>query len=684
MPTLALVAVPPGRYADGYFIDKSGDYDFKDVLLGSSRQPMSGGEGRNGKGYVLLDPEDRFHKQVRIRNFETFVKDQPAGGNVAGIRLQGSFDAEILDAVVTNKCNGMMIGDGAGRSVNSTCAARRFRILGTGGDWGRTHGCYTNEIAHMLFEDGVTEGLINASNGLKSRAARTTYRRHRHLGGGVGNRPVDVPNGGVLRFEDWNVFVKDDTDDHDAFIAFATEIDLGVDPLRRWTENTISFVGGSHVFINRGTSPTRFIVLPSLLSLSYPSLIESTARVVLVGNITVNTAIKFPIVRHATIADAVAAGDLQPGWDAYPKPVEPAPPPPIPPTPPAETYADIPAGYWKTDGERYDALVAPYLSSIEGNDPWRSETHEWNTRVYVPALNAALAVAQGGHNGSGSTAVTVTEYGAGPSKIRHWIFRTHTPLLGWEAYKEPSVAMPRSHHGAGGHCLVESIKAIFVCGYAPYPLNQLVAAGINNIHMYWLYFYEENRFEKIAAPPWVDEPDHYDCVAYDPERDVVYNLRATWREFDVKTRTWRNYGRLSAYGGPGVLVYIPPHLTAVRFHNQEHAIEVVDVFNPASPKLRGVTAAGLKGDKLPSGSFQTWGWAYCPDADLIVGWGGGREVATFDWRTDTLRVIPNGDGDAPDEATHGNGVYGNWHRIGPKLFAGRCTYNGRSSVYRLA
>jgi hypothetical protein len=124
-------------------------------------------------------------------------------GNYAAIRLGQTFNNIPMQGTVTledcevSGCDDALLGGAPGQNV----VLRRCYFHDNGTDTGRTHNLYIANVDSLLVED-VLSTRCTIGHLLKSRAARTTIRNSRLIGGGGSESAcLDVPNAGVLEIE---------------------------------------------------------------------------------------------------------------------------------------------------------------------------------------------------------------------------------------------------------------------------------------------------------------------------------------------------------------------------------------------------------------------------------------------------------------------------------------------------
>jgi hypothetical protein len=121
-------------------------------------------------------------------------------GNYAAIRLGQTFNNIPMQGVVTledceiSGCDDGLLGGAPGQKV----VLRRCYVHDNGNESGLTHNLYIADVDELFVED-LLSTRCTIGHLLKSRAARTTIRNSRLIGGGGSESAcLDVPNGGVL------------------------------------------------------------------------------------------------------------------------------------------------------------------------------------------------------------------------------------------------------------------------------------------------------------------------------------------------------------------------------------------------------------------------------------------------------------------------------------------------------
>lgn len=139
---------------------------------------------------------DATFKRLIFRGF----RRRDGYGNYAAIRLGQTFGGIPMHGVVTledceiSGCDDGLLGGAPGQTV----ILRRCYIHDNGNESGLTHNIYIGAVDELLVED-VLSTRTTIGHLLKSRAARTTIRNSRLLGGGgTESACLDVPNGGML------------------------------------------------------------------------------------------------------------------------------------------------------------------------------------------------------------------------------------------------------------------------------------------------------------------------------------------------------------------------------------------------------------------------------------------------------------------------------------------------------
>lgn len=124
-------------------------------------------------------------------------------GNYAAVRLGQTFADIPMHGVVTfedceiSGCDDGLLGGDKGQKV----VLRRCYFHDNGNETGLTHNVYIGNVDELLVED-VLSTRATIGHLLKSRAARTTIRNTRLIGGGgTESACLDVPNAGVLDIE---------------------------------------------------------------------------------------------------------------------------------------------------------------------------------------------------------------------------------------------------------------------------------------------------------------------------------------------------------------------------------------------------------------------------------------------------------------------------------------------------
>lgn len=142
---------------------------------------------------------DATFKRLIFRGF----KRRDDYGNYAAIRLGQTFADIPMHGVVTledceiSGCDNGLMGGERGQKV----VLRRCYFHGNGNEAGLTHNVYIGAVDELVVQD-VLSTRATIGHLLKSRAARTTIRNSRLIGGGGSESAcLDVPNAGVLDIE---------------------------------------------------------------------------------------------------------------------------------------------------------------------------------------------------------------------------------------------------------------------------------------------------------------------------------------------------------------------------------------------------------------------------------------------------------------------------------------------------
>jgi hypothetical protein len=142
---------------------------------------------------------DATFKRLIFRGF----RRRDGFGNYAAIRLGQTFAGIPMHGVVTledceiSGCDDGLLGGAPGQKV----VLRRCYVHDNGNDSGLTHNIYIGAVDELFVED-LLSTRTTIGHLLKSRAARTTIRNSRLIGGGgTESACLDVPNAGVLDIE---------------------------------------------------------------------------------------------------------------------------------------------------------------------------------------------------------------------------------------------------------------------------------------------------------------------------------------------------------------------------------------------------------------------------------------------------------------------------------------------------
>lgn len=312
-PAGSSVQADPVAYPDGAVITKPLDFDANGAAFNRLVSDTSA-----GKAYVYVKALGAVTVRGPLRNLDNRT---PTSNRDATAAIRGEGNGLLLTVIgdfgLTD--NGVLFGTPVRLGGNGSSVLRlldgRIHDVG-GGDFGKAHGVYCDEVAEFYAEDRDIVGVGNAGNSFKSRAQKTSFIRCRSWGNPLGNRPRDVPNGGILYVED-ELCVKDMNDDDLAFYSYAREVS---NPLyKRWPVNTIE-ARGVNIYVNRMKVQARLLDLPVPADPSYPTVVDfSMATVVLVGDIllggqncTAAETAALDVVRFATEAEAAAAGIVIP------------------------------------------------------------------------------------------------------------------------------------------------------------------------------------------------------------------------------------------------------------------------------------------------------------------------------------------------------------------------------------
>jgi hypothetical protein len=143
-----------------------------------------------------------FDVTFRRLRFEGFRR-RDGYGNYAGIRLgQSFFDRALSNTVVVEDCEFSGCDDGVlGGSPGQHVVLRRCYFHDNGNSTGLCHNIYVGEAAELVV-DQLLSTRCTIGHLLKSRAAVTTIRNSRLIGGGgTESACLDVPNAGVLTID---------------------------------------------------------------------------------------------------------------------------------------------------------------------------------------------------------------------------------------------------------------------------------------------------------------------------------------------------------------------------------------------------------------------------------------------------------------------------------------------------
>ena len=142
---------------------------------------------------------DATFRRLIFRGF----RRRDGNGNYAAIRLGQAFGNIPMHGVVTledceiSGCDDGLLSGVPGQKV----VLRRCYFHDNGNESGLTHNVYIGAVDELFVED-VLSTRTTIGHLLKSRAARTTIRNTRLIGGGgTESACLDVPNGGVLDIE---------------------------------------------------------------------------------------------------------------------------------------------------------------------------------------------------------------------------------------------------------------------------------------------------------------------------------------------------------------------------------------------------------------------------------------------------------------------------------------------------
>lgn len=153
-----------------------------------------------GKGLFMTGNFDATFRHLAFRGF----RRRDGQGNLAAIRLGDTFlegvpntsNVLIEDCEITG-CDNGILGGARGQRVT----IRDSYFHNNGNQTGLTHNIYILQVDDLTV-DGLLSTEVTIGHLLKSRAARTTVRNSRLLGGnGSESACLDVPNGGELTMD---------------------------------------------------------------------------------------------------------------------------------------------------------------------------------------------------------------------------------------------------------------------------------------------------------------------------------------------------------------------------------------------------------------------------------------------------------------------------------------------------
>jgi hypothetical protein len=230
------VVISPGP--PGYYVNDSGSHSrrWKEMV---GWPPYEGGllgpvviEGERGKPAPVLETDGygdgvlyyqtglfatgNFDATFRNLVFKGFRR-QDGQGNYAAIRLgQRPFEQTPLTGrVLIEDCEFSACDDGIlGGSPGQRLMLRRCYFHDNGNETGRTHNIYVGAVDELAVEE-LLSTRCTIGHLLKTRAAKTTIRNSRLLGGGgTESACLDVPNGGVLEIDGLVCEKSEDSDAH--------------------------------------------------------------------------------------------------------------------------------------------------------------------------------------------------------------------------------------------------------------------------------------------------------------------------------------------------------------------------------------------------------------------------------------------------------------------------------------
>jgi hypothetical protein len=217
------VVISPGP--PGYYVNDSGSHSrrWKELI---GWPPYEGGllgpvviEGEPGKPAPVLETDGygegvlyyqtglfatgNFDATFRNLVFRGFRR-QDGQGNYAAIRLGGKpieaapmASRVLIENCEFSNCDDGILGGARGQSVT----LRRCYFHDNGNETGRTHNVYVGPVDELSVEDLLSTRCV-IGHLLKSRAAKTTIRNSRLLGGGgTESACLDVPDAGVLEID---------------------------------------------------------------------------------------------------------------------------------------------------------------------------------------------------------------------------------------------------------------------------------------------------------------------------------------------------------------------------------------------------------------------------------------------------------------------------------------------------
>lgn len=141
---------------------------------------------------------------LTVRNLEIFGAARPSYTNGAGILFEiGNANLRVYDSWFHHNENGILVGDGAGTSVE--IVRSEFSFNGNPVDQpvvSYAHNLYVNMVGSLTVTDSYFHD-VRSNHELKSRAMATTITNSRFVDGPASEASysIDLPNGGVARLE---------------------------------------------------------------------------------------------------------------------------------------------------------------------------------------------------------------------------------------------------------------------------------------------------------------------------------------------------------------------------------------------------------------------------------------------------------------------------------------------------